>query len=109
MTTSTQKWTAALPITAINDEEAQCVDIAGKRIAIYKTEGCFYASDDKCPHGNASLSEGWLEDGKVECPLHQSLFDLVTGEVLTPPCKVNVSVYPVKVQDDMVYIALDES
>jgi len=107
MTTSTHNWIAILPINSLQDEEAQCVEVEGKKIAVYKTDGCFYASDDRCPHGNAALSEGWLEDGKVECPLHQSLFDLKTGEVLTPPCKVDVRVYPVEVRDETLYIALN--
>ncbi len=107
MTTPTQHWFALLPISALGDEQAQCVEVEGKKIAVYKTEGCFYASDDRCPHGNAALSEGWLEDGKVECPLHQSLFDLKSGKVLTPPCKVDVRVYPVEVRDETLYIALD--
>ncbi len=108
MTISTKKWIAILPVTALDDEEAQCVDVEGKRIAIYKTEGCFYASDDRCPHGNAALSEGWLEDGKVECPLHQSLFDLKTGQVLNPPCKVDVTVYPLEVRDNTLFIGMNE-
>lgn len=106
MTTSTNNWIAALPPADLGDDEALCVELEGKRIAIYKSEGCYYASDDRCPHGNASLSEGWLEDGKIECPLHQSVFDLKTGKVLNPPCKVDVQVYPIEIRDDMVFINL---
>lgn len=107
MTTDSKKWIAILPISALDDEEAQCVDVEGNKIAIYKTDGCYYATDDRCPHGNASLSEGWLEDGKIECPLHQSEFDLKTGKVLSPPCKVDVPVYPVEVRDDTLFIGMN--
>lgn len=106
-TINAKKWIPILPIAEFNDEEAQCIEIEGKKIAIYKTEGCFYATDDRCPHGNASLSEGWLEDGKIECPLHQSEFDLKTGKVLNPPCKVDVPIYPVEVRENTLFIALD--
>ena len=40
-------------------------------IAVFRTEDDeFYALDDICTHGNASLADGWVEGAEVECPLH---------------------------------------
>jgi len=50
-------------------------------IAVVHTEdGQLFAIDDTCTHQKASLSQGWLEDCFVECPLHAARFDLRTGE-----------------------------
>ncbi|RAX48752.1 2Fe-2S ferredoxin [Arthrobacter sp. AQ5-05] len=55
-------------------------------IALFRTDsGRYYALDDECPHEVASLSEGWLEDGEIECPLHSSRFRLCDGKVLCLP------------------------
>lgn len=54
-------------------------------IAIFNDGGEFFALDDTCTHEDASLSEGWIEDGVVECPLHAGKFCLKNGEVLSMP------------------------
>ncbi|CAI8029615.1 Naphthalene 1,2-dioxygenase system, ferredoxin component (Fragment), partial [Geodia barretti] len=41
--------------------------------------------DDICSHAYASLSEGDINGAEVECPLHGALFNITTGEALTPP------------------------
>lgn len=46
----------------------------GDAIAVFRDAGAYYALDDTCSHGQASLSEGWIEDGEVECPLHSARF-----------------------------------
>lgn len=54
-------------------------------IAIFNDEGEFFALDDTCSHEKASLSDGWIEDGVVECPLHAGKFCLKDGAVLSMP------------------------
>ncbi|MCZ5895987.1 Rieske 2Fe-2S domain-containing protein, partial [Escherichia coli] len=50
------------------------------RLVICKYGGEFYAINDRCSHGNASMSEGYLDDdATVECPLHAASFCLKTG------------------------------
>ena len=44
-------------------------------------DGSYYALDDTCSHEDASLAEGWIEAGEVECPLHASRFCLRTDHV----------------------------
>jgi nitrite reductase/ring-hydroxylating ferredoxin subunit len=43
------------------------------------------ATEDRCPHMSAPLSEGTLEGCIVSCPLHRGAFDLRDGEVVTFP------------------------
>ncbi len=80
-------------------------NIYGQVVAIVRTqEGELYAVDDTCSHANVSLSEGELEGHTLECWLHGSRFDIRTGEPSGPPATVPISVYPVKVEDDEVYV-----
>ena len=80
------------------------VDCGSEAVCLYQVDGKVSATQDRCPHGNASLAEGYIEDGMIECPLHQALFDIATGEVKSPPCTTNLRTYPVKVEDGAVYI-----
>jgi nitrite reductase/ring-hydroxylating ferredoxin subunit len=43
------------------------------------------ATDDRCPHMSAPLSQGRLEDCVVDCPLHSGRFDLSTGDTVQFP------------------------
>ncbi|MFI0467440.1 MULTISPECIES: bifunctional 3-phenylpropionate/cinnamic acid dioxygenase ferredoxin subunit [Saccharopolyspora] len=73
-------------------------------IAVFNVEGDLYAIDDTCTHQDASLAEGWVEDCRVECPLHAAAFDLRTGLPCGLPAKRPVRTYPVQVADGTIYI-----
>lgn len=76
----------------------------GAALAIFRIGERFFALDDTCSHGRASLSEGFVENGCVECPLHQALFNLETGAAMTPPATKGVRTYPIRVQDGRVEV-----
>lgn len=73
------------------------VVVAGEAVCLYKIEGAVYATQDTCTHEDASLAEGFIEGDCIECPLHQALFHIPTGEARTAPACVNLRVYPVRV------------
>lgn len=78
-------------------------------VAVFHTEdGEFYALDDTCSHGQASLAEGWLEKDRVECPLHGSEFCLRTGEALTLPATKPAGVHAVQERDGELYLTPGE-
>ncbi|MEB3369731.1 bifunctional 3-phenylpropionate/cinnamic acid dioxygenase ferredoxin subunit [Saccharopolyspora mangrovi] len=73
-------------------------------IAVFNADGTFYAIDDTCTHQDASLSDGWLEDCAVECPLHAACFDLRTGKPSGPPARKPVRTHEVVVDDGQVFV-----
>jgi 3-phenylpropionate/trans-cinnamate dioxygenase ferredoxin subunit/ethylbenzene dioxygenase ferredoxin subunit len=78
--------------------EALTVRLAGTApISVFHTEQGLFAIDDTCTHQDASLADGWVEDCTVECPLHESCFDLRTGAVSGPPAKIAVRTHRVGV------------
>jgi 3-phenylpropionate/trans-cinnamate dioxygenase ferredoxin subunit/ethylbenzene dioxygenase ferredoxin subunit len=73
-------------------------------ITIFHTDSGLFAIDDTCTHQDASLADGWVEDCTVECPLHESCFDLRTGEVSGPPAKIAVRTHRVGVEDGQIWL-----
>ena len=74
-------------------------------IAILRDEnGWCWAINDTCTHQVASLSEGYIENGQVECPIHASTFSLRTGEVTGFPATVPTKVHRVEVVEGDIYI-----
>ena len=84
-------------IDDLSPGEMMMVEVGDGRILLANVEGNVHAIDDICSHAYASLSEGDLNGQEVECPLHGSAFDLVSGEAMTPPAEEKVKVYEVRI------------
>ena len=73
-------------------------------VAVARSGNAYFCIDDVCTHQDAALSDGWVEDGRVECPLHESRFDLRTGKPDVPPAREPLVTHPVTVEDGVVYL-----
>lgn len=76
------------------------VTVGGKEIALFQSDGKFYALDNTCTHAGGPLCEGEVQGTTVECPWHGAHFSLETGKVLAPPAQLDVASYPVRQQGD---------
>ena len=89
------------------------VELDDVDIAVVRFEGEVYAIEDQCSHAEVPLSEGDVEEFKgaptIECWLHGSCFDLRTGEPTNLPATEPVSVYPVRVEGEDVYVDTEAS
>lgn len=97
-------WCEALPVSQLKDNEMKVVEILGKRISVAKVDGGFFAFDDMCTHHQCSLSEGIIEGTAVECPCHGAQFDIKSGNVLKLPATAAINTYPVKVENEIVFV-----
>lgn len=101
---------AACRISDLADGEVRQITPAGHApIALYRLGGIFYATDDTCTHGEASLSDGFVQDGQIICPFHLGRFCIRTGEALAPPCFTALAVYAVRVEGDLIFIDLPDA
>ncbi|HEX5081844.1 MAG TPA: Rieske 2Fe-2S domain-containing protein [Blastocatellia bacterium] len=80
------------------------VEGAGEDIALFNFNGEYFAISDMCPHRGASLSEGFMDGGKVFCPWHCFDFNLKTGECEMVP-SLRVRTYDVKIKGEDIFIA----
>ncbi|MBO9380471.1 Rieske 2Fe-2S domain-containing protein [Sphingomonas histidinilytica] len=78
----------------------------GREIAVYNVNGTLYATSNICTHAFALLSDGWLEDFVVECPLHNARFDVRDGAALASPAEGALQCFPVRVNDGVVEVRL---
>jgi nitrite reductase/ring-hydroxylating ferredoxin subunit len=83
------------------------IEVDGRDIALYRLEsGEVYATDNICTHGFARLTEGFLDDDIVECPLHAGQFNVRTGEGLCAPIMENLKTFELRVSEDVVYLCV---
>ena len=81
-------------------------DHENKTFCIYMLEDGFYATDGICTHETVHLEDGIVMDNEVECPMHQGVFDIKTGKAVSPPACDDLKTYPVKVEDNNIYIQI---
>jgi 3-phenylpropionate/trans-cinnamate dioxygenase ferredoxin subunit len=91
------------------DQEPRRVVIDGVPIALVRHDDEVFAINDICSHEEVSLSDGEVDDHTIECWLHGSRFDLRTGKPTGLPATKPVPVYPVTIEGDDVFVAVQES
>ncbi|HKG70619.1 MAG TPA: Rieske 2Fe-2S domain-containing protein [Nitrososphaeraceae archaeon] len=80
------------------------VEVNGESICVANVEGKYYAIGSICTHEGGPLADGTLEGYEVECPWHNSKFDIRTGEVTSPPASEPEPAYEVKVDGNSILI-----
>jgi 3-phenylpropionate/trans-cinnamate dioxygenase ferredoxin subunit len=101
----------AIRICAVEDikpGKAIRVKVGDLAVAIVRTKaGEVRALDDKCSHGEISLSEGFVDNETIECWAHGAKFSLETGAALTLPAFEPVPVYEVLIDNGDIFLEID--
>jgi nitrite reductase/ring-hydroxylating ferredoxin subunit len=93
-------WVRVAGVAEVGEGQVHAVRVGGQEIALYHLPGGeFRATENVCTHEYALLSDGWLEDGCIECPLHAARFEVRTGKALCAPAETDIKVFEVKVEN----------
>ena len=94
-----ENWVRVAAVADVPEGGVIAVRLGDREIALYHLPGGEYrATDNVCTHEYAQLSDGWLENGEIECPLHAARFDIRTGKALCAPAEKGLEVFPVKAE-----------
>jgi 3-phenylpropionate/trans-cinnamate dioxygenase ferredoxin subunit len=95
-------------VEEIKPGKAIRVKVGDEAIAIVRTKADqVYALNDKCSHGEISLSEGFVDNETIECWAHGAKFSLETGEALTLPAFEPVAKYEVIIDNGDIFLEID--
>jgi nitrite reductase (NADH) small subunit len=79
--------------------EGRNFNVDGVVMTIFRTRsGEIFATEPRCPHRQGPLADGLLGGTLLVCPLHDTTFELRTGESLTGTCRLQT--YPVRTAED---------
>ena len=106
MNIAMSNWTDVAAEAELFEGAGIAVTPEGRDIAIFKMDDGAYAIDNICTHGHARLCDGFVDGHMVECPFHQALFDIRDGSVTCGPATDPVKSWPVKIENDRVYLDL---
>jgi nitrite reductase (NADH) small subunit len=107
-------WFLACRTTDVPENGGVCVKYQEEQIALFNfsRRNEWYATQNMCPHRmQMALSRGMIgtqnSEPKVACPFHKKTFSLTTGKCLSGDDCGDIKTYPVKIENDWVYIGVE--
>ena len=98
------KETKAGQLKDLPDGSMKGIQVQGKDILLINMKGIVSAIGNTCTHKGCKLSDGTLENERVRCPCHGSVFDIRTGNVIKGPAKTPESRYDVTIRNEEIFI-----
>lgn len=100
-------WHAIAKADEVREGEVLGLSVGGENIALYRINGQVYATANICTHAMALLSDGYLDGDCIECPIHQALFHVPSGEPRSAPATVPLKTYRTKIESNDVLLELE--
>ena len=100
-----ERWVKAAKTSDIADGGGVVFDPEGRKIALFRSAGNFYAVDNTCPHRGGPLAEGFVENLEVTCPWHAWTFDVKTGACTSAP-GIQIKSYRTKIENGEVFVEI---
>ncbi len=96
----------AAKVGDLKDGQMRGYQLGGEHILLVRLGDEYFAINNICSHMFTYLEVGDLhpEECAVQCPLHESAFDLRTGEPTELPADEPVEVYSVRIDGDAILI-----
>jgi len=97
-------WVDVAAVDLVPKGDVVAVIVSDKEVALYEVNGEIFATENLCSHGAGRMSDGFLLDNEIECPLHQGRFDVCTGKALCEPLTEDIRTYPVKIKEQRIFL-----
>jgi nitrite reductase (NADH) small subunit len=82
-------------------------EVEGVAVCLANVRGELSALDNRCPHRDGPLGQGWIEGDTVICPWHSWAFHVKTG-LSEYPADEQVTVFPVRVDGNDVLVEMTQ-
>ena len=104
MTQKSKSWQNLINISDLEVGDVTPVTFGTREVAVFDAEDGIFVSLSRCTHGAANLCDGYFDGTYIECPLHQGLFDVRTGEAKAAPARVPLRMINCRVIEKVVQI-----
>ncbi len=97
-------WQDLIPLSELEENWVTPAELNGRQLAIYHSATGIHITSALCSHAGADLCTGYFTGTAIECPLHQALFDIATGQPLSAPATRPIKTFENRIKEDMVQI-----
>ena len=101
---ASEQWHEVADLTSLDPDFPTGVTVKEQPIGLFLHEGQVHALENVCPHAYALLTQGFQENGTIECSLHGASFEIATGKCLLEIGQRDLRCYPVKVENSRVSV-----
>ena len=99
-----KSWRDLIPLAEIEAGYVTHATLGTRDLAVYDLGDGYSVSHARCTHGGANLCDGYFDGKRIECPLHQGLFDARTGEAKAAPARLPLRMVECRAQDGVLQI-----
>lgn len=97
-------WIAVLDEGELAVGESRRVLIGGDAVMIHRAADAVYALGAVCAHAGGPLEEGTVSGCHIECPWHQSVFDMRDGRVVHGPATMPQPGYEARASNGLIEV-----
>lgn len=105
--TGPREWTPVLAADDLPQQTPVRVAVEGSPVLLYRQGEQVRAVGAVCSHAGGPLEEGQFENGCVQCPWHDSVFDLRDGRVVHGPATVPQPAYAARLREGNVEVRFE--
>ena len=99
-----RNWHNVIELSNLEKKDVTNVQFGTKDLAVFDSKEGIFVSMSRCTHGAANLCDGYFDGTFIECPLHQGLFDVRTGEAKAIPARVPLKMIECRIKNGFVQI-----
>lgn len=101
---STGGWVIAAKTSQVLPKQAYFARVGQLQVALFNVNNKYYAIDNVCSHAGGPLCQGSYDGKTIQCPWHESKFDVITGQAITGPARRPQRRFEVKIEGDQIFI-----
>jgi nitrite reductase/ring-hydroxylating ferredoxin subunit/uncharacterized membrane protein len=104
--TGPKDWTPVLHEADLLEGRGKRVVVEGKQVMLCRENGKVFAIGAVCSHAGGPLDQGKIRNGCVQCPWHDSVFDLRDGRIVHGPATQPQASFETRVRSGRIEIRL---
>ena len=107
--TGPKDWTPVLHEGDLAERRPKRVTVEGKHVMVCRENGSIFAIGAVCSHAGGPLDQGKVSNGCVQCPWHDSVFDLIDGRIVHGPATQPQTAFETRVREGRIEIRLAQA
>jgi nitrite reductase/ring-hydroxylating ferredoxin subunit/uncharacterized membrane protein len=97
-----------VPESALAEGATLRAQVQDTVVTLARADGKVYAVQEFCTHRCGPLSEGTIHGGEIQCPWHNSCFDLASGNPTHGPAKVPLKTFDTRIHNGIIQVRIQK-
>jgi len=98
------EWRDVIAVSELEPGWVTPATLGARALAVFDTAEGVFVTSALCSHAGADLCHGYFDGLRIECPLHQGLFDVRNGKAAGAPAVRPIKAFETRVTGGIVQI-----